>query len=52
VQELVSIGYTAELAAAVRGRAESGLIAIAFTPTSAFEQTPGPAAGARLQASA
>jgi len=48
VEELVSVGYEAEFAAAVRGRAETGLAAIAFTPTSAFEQTPGPAAGARL----
>jgi hypothetical protein len=51
VQELVSAGYPADFAAAVRGRAESGLIAIAFTPTSAFEQTPGPAAGGLLKAS-
>ncbi len=50
VQELVSIGYTAELAAAVRGRAEQGLAAIAFTPVAAFQQTPGPAAGERLGA--
>lgn len=48
VDELVSVGYEPEFAAAVRGRAETGLAAIAFTPTSAFEQTPGPAAGARL----
>ncbi len=50
VQELVSIGYTAEFAAAVRGRAEQGLAAIAFTPVAAFQQTPGPAAGDRLVA--
>ncbi len=50
VQELVSIGYTAEFAAAVRGRAEQGLAAIAFTPVAAFQQTPGPAAGERLGA--
>lgn len=52
VQELVSIGYTADFAAAVRGRTELGLAAIAFTPTSAFEQTPGPAAGTHLKAGA
>jgi hypothetical protein len=49
VEELVSVGYAPDFAAAVRGRAEMGLAAIAFTPTSAFEQTPGPAAGARLE---
>jgi hypothetical protein len=52
VQELVSIGYTAEFSAAVRGRTELGIAAIAFTPTSAFQQTPGPAAGAKLGAGA
>ena len=49
VEELVSVGYPADFAAAVRGRAETGLAAIAFAPTSAFEQTPGPAAGTRLE---
>jgi hypothetical protein len=48
VEELVAVGFPADFAAAVRGRAETGLAAIAFTPTSAFEQTPGPAAGSRL----
>jgi hypothetical protein len=52
VEDLVSVGYTAAFAAAVRGRAEAGLTAITFTPTSAFEQTPGPAAGTRLGAGA
>ena len=52
VEELVSVGYAADFAAAVRGRAEMGLTAITFTPTSAFEQTPGPAAGTRLGAGA
>jgi hypothetical protein len=52
VEELVSVGYSADFAAAVRGRAEAGLTAITFTPTSAFEQTPGPAAGTRLGAGA
>jgi hypothetical protein len=52
IAELVAAGYGADLAAAIRGRPENGLVAIAFTPTSAFEQTPGPAAGRRLGASA
>ena len=50
VAELVSIGYRADFAAAVRGHAETGLTAIAFTPSAAFEQTPGPKAGQRLGA--
>jgi hypothetical protein len=49
IQDLVSVGYTPGFAAAVRGRAENGLAAIAFTPTAAFEQTPGPAAGSQLR---
>jgi hypothetical protein len=45
--ELGSIGYTPELAAAVRGAAEH-VAAIRFTPSAAFQQTPGPGAGQRL----
>ena len=47
VAELVSIGYSAEFAAAVRGRPERP-VAITFTPTAGFQQTPGPDAGTRL----
>ena len=47
VAELVSIGYTAEFAAAVRGRPERP-VALTFTPTAGFQQTPGPDAGTRL----
>ena len=47
VAELVSIGYTAEFAAAVRGRPEWP-VALTFTPTAGFQQTPGPDAGTRL----
>ena len=49
VAELVSIGYSAEFAAAVRGHPERP-VAIAFTPTAGFQQTPGPDAGTRLPA--
>ena len=47
VQELTSMGYRPEFARAVRGAAE-GMAAIAFTPATAFQQTPGPGAGDRL----
>lgn len=47
VAELVSIGYSKEFAAAVRGRPERP-VAITFTPTAGFQQTPGPDAGTRL----
>jgi hypothetical protein len=49
VDELTRIGYRAEFARAVRGQAEHGMVAIAFTPTAAFQQTPGPGAGERLR---
>jgi hypothetical protein len=52
VADLVSAGFHADFAAAVRGRAERSVAAIRFTPASAFEQTPGPAAGQRLGATA
>ena len=50
VDDLRLIGYTSEFARAVRGRAEQGLAAITFTPTAAFQQTPGPGAGQPLPA--
>jgi hypothetical protein len=49
VAELTSIGYTADFASVVHGRAQQGMVAIAFTPTAAFQQTPGPGAGERLR---
>jgi hypothetical protein len=49
VDELVRIGHRREFARVVRGEADRGLAAIAFTPTSAFQQTPGPGAGERLR---
>ena len=47
VEELTTMGYLPDFARAVRGAAD-GMAAIAFTPTSAFQQTPGPGAGERL----
>ena len=46
--DMRSIGYAPEFSRAVRGAAGPGLTAITFTPTAAFQQTPGPAAGQRL----
>lgn len=48
VDKLTSIGFTPEFAAAVRGRTPARPVAISFTPTAGFHQTPGPDAGTRL----
>lgn len=48
VDELCGIGYSREFAKAFWGRLPEALVAISFTPTAAFEQTPGPAAGQPL----
>ena len=47
VDDLCRIGYTPAFADAVRGHPQR-LVAIRFTPTAAFQQTPGPGAGQRL----
>ena len=49
VDELTGIGYSREFARVVRGLADRNLAAITFTPSSAFQQTPGPGAGERLR---
>lgn len=49
VEELTSVGYEPGFARAVRGQAGRGMVAIGFTPTAAFQQTPGPGAGERLK---
>ncbi|MGB5104136.1 MAG: hypothetical protein WBO04_12600 [Steroidobacteraceae bacterium] len=46
--DMQSIGYAPGFSRAVHGVAGPGLTAIVFTPTAAFQQTPGPAAGQRL----
>jgi hypothetical protein len=43
-----SIGHGGDFSHTVHGIAGPGLTAISFTPTAAFQQTPGPAAGQRL----
>ena len=48
IQELCQLGYTREFSAAVWGPLPEMLAAIAFTPTAAFQQTPGPTAGQAL----
>jgi hypothetical protein len=52
VEDLTSVGYTADFAAALHGRTVTEIAAIAFTPAAAFQQTPGPAAGTRLETGA
>jgi hypothetical protein len=46
-EDLCRMGYGAAFADTVRGRPER-LAAIRFTPSAAFQQTPGPGAGQRL----
>lgn len=48
IQELCLVGYTREYSAAVWGPMPESLAAIAFKPTAAYQQTPGPAAGQPL----
>jgi hypothetical protein len=49
IEELAKLGYTREFARAMHGEPRDDLVAIAFTPTAAFQQTPGPQAGKRLE---
>lgn len=49
VDELTAIGYRPEFARAVHGDAPDAMVALVFTPSSAFQQTPGPGAGDRLR---
>jgi hypothetical protein len=49
VDDLCSVGYGREFARTLHGEAPGALVAIRFTPTSAFQQTPGPGAGERLK---
>jgi len=48
VGELLRIGYSREFAEILWGPPPQALVAVSFTPTSAFQQTPGPAAGQPL----
>lgn len=47
---LIPLGYAHDLAFAVHCRDISRMMAVVFTPTDIFEQTPGPKAGTRLSA--
>ena len=51
-EEIGRIGFSGPLARAVLGYAPGDLAAVAFSVREVFEQTPGPAAGQRLGASA
>ena len=47
-RELEQVGYTASLARVMLAHRLEDLVAISFEPQEAFEQTPGPKAGARM----
>jgi len=49
IEEIGRLGFGPEVARTIHGHA-SGMIAVAFTVTEAFEQTPGPQAGTPLNA--
>jgi hypothetical protein len=49
IDELTAIDYRPEFARAVHGDVPDAMVALAFTPTAAFQQTPGPGAGDRLR---
>ena len=49
VRELITIGYPEVFAQALCGYDARDLAALSFTPTQAFQQTPGPDAGSALQ---
>ncbi|HJW33336.1 MAG TPA: pyridoxamine 5'-phosphate oxidase family protein [Holophagaceae bacterium] len=48
-QELVPLGFIPEVIQAIFACPPSELAAVTFTPTDAFDQTPGPQAGAQLE---
>ncbi len=49
VEDLLGLGYTRAFSAAVVAGADDQVIAVSFTPTAAFDQTPGPHAGRALE---
>jgi hypothetical protein len=49
VEDIVGIGYREDFARIVLSGMDDEVVAVTFTPTAAFAQTPGPGAGARLQ---
>lgn len=48
-EELASIGFPRRFGWTLAGGSPAGLAAVAFTPTGAFLQTPGPSAGSALR---
>jgi hypothetical protein len=46
--EIMALGYAERFSRALTSAVEDEAIAVAFTPNAAFDQTPGPKAGARL----
>ena len=48
VQEVGQVGYGPQYVAAMLAAPLQDVVAVSFTPTSAFDQTPGPRAGAQL----
>jgi hypothetical protein len=50
IQEVAAIGFPEHVARAVLGDAPDDVVAVRFTPTSAFDQTPGPHAGQAIRA--
>jgi hypothetical protein len=48
VREMAALGYTEVLVRTILAYEPADLVAVTFTPTSAFAQTPGPQAGKRL----
>jgi hypothetical protein len=49
VAEVCPLGYTEALVRALIWAPDEDFVAVCFTPTSAFDQTPGPRAGTRLE---
>lgn len=49
VEDIAGIGYREDFARIVLSGIDDEVVAVTFTPTAAFAQTPGPGAGARLQ---
>jgi hypothetical protein len=47
--EVTPLGHTSEQARTLFGCVEGDLVAVEFTPTAAFVQTPGPGAGAAIK---
>lgn len=49
-EEVGSVGFSAVFQRAIMAGTEAEAVAVSFTPTAAFEQTPGPSAGQPLGA--